>query len=311
MPEIRFRNSFPENAPCILALGTFDGVHGGHLSIIDQTVRLARSLGMSAGVFFFRLPPASYFTEAFPGIITTAEERIGIFADTGLDFAVCADFPEYRDMPASAFLENELYGRYGCRGAVCGFNYTFGAGGKGTPDDLSAYFGENFICVPPFTSGGENVSSSAVRRLIAEGDVSAAARLCGRNYSILSTVVSGRRDGRKLGFPTINQYPPDNKVLPACGVYASSAQLPDGRVFRAVTDVGRAPSLVNDRDIIFETHLLGFSGDLYGQDVRLTLLCRIRGEEKFSSLKELTERIKLDIKYTESYFSNNEQAPLD
>ena len=295
-------------SPCVLALGTFDGVHAGHRLLIENTLRLAASLGMSAGVFFFEIPPAAYFSADFPGMITDKNSRFELFGELGLDFAVAADFPGFRNITSADFIGKVLKTDFGCMGAVCGFNYTFGSGASGGPEDLKNAFGDNFICVGPFMKDGKIVSSSRIREMIAAGDTEGAAA-AGTEYSVCAEVIGGRREGRTLGFPTINQRLPENIVMPKKGVYVSRVGLPDGRVFPGVTDIGNAPTLTDARETVLETHICGFQGDLYGKNVKITLCTRIRDEKKFSSVDELVSRIRSDKEFAERYFSSDVRTP--
>jgi riboflavin kinase/FMN adenylyltransferase len=306
MPEIRLFTR-KETKECILALGTFDGVHRGHVRLLSETVRLASETGLRSGVFFFSLPPA-FYRGSESGLLTTPGQRCDIFRDLGLDFAVIADFPAFRDIGAGEFVSRVLIDRLGCRGTVCGFDYRFGAGRAGTPELLSSAFGGSHVTVGECTYGGATVSSSAIRELVRGGRVREAAELAGRHFCHRSPVLRGRGDGKKLGFPTLNQLPSPHCAVPRPGVYVTRCSAGDGRSFASVTDVGTSPTLDGSGPVRYETHVPGFSGDLYGRTVTVSFIDRIRDEMRFSSAAELSEQIGRDAAYSERYFSTHEST---
>lgn len=221
----------PGSFDCALALGCFDGFHRAHRMITSSAAELARRLSAAGdvllpGAFCFSEPPAAFFGKDVP-IITDTAEKCRLFAEAGLAFALVADFSAVREMPPADFMRGLLYGDCRCRAAACGFNFTFGKNAEGTPRDLESFFGADRVSVcAPLLSDGETVSSSRIRRLIAEGDIPQANALLGHPFSVCGTVRHGRGDGKKLGFPTINQLPADGALRPAAGVYVSAVKLP-------------------------------------------------------------------------------------
>ena len=190
------------------------------------------------------------------------------------------------------------------RGVVCGFNYRFGARGAGTPDLLRSAFPvpdtlgasvlpELTVSLPDGTSGAVTVSSSRIREALASGRPEAAAAMLGRPYALRTRVVPGKRLGRTIGFPTANQYFPPERLIPKKGVYAVRVTTPDG-VFPGIADVGSHPTVDKRARVNCETHVLGYSGDLYGRRIKVEFLRFIRPEQKFDRLEELTAAIRRD-----------------
>ncbi|MBP5173969.1 MAG: riboflavin biosynthesis protein RibF [Clostridia bacterium] len=287
-----------------VALGCFDGFHRGHRVIIEKTVSIASELGLEPAAVTFVLPPASYLSGSFPGILTGTVEKIRLLEECGIKTVVAADFEEVKDLSASEFAEEWLLGRLDAAVAVCGADFTFGSGASGNADTLRDIFGENAVIIPYVTDNLEKISSSGIRRLISEGCVERAAALLGRPYSLGGTRISGRGDGRRLGFPTVNMIPAEGFVIPARGVYIADAVFSGGERFRSVTDVGVAPTLDSTGVLRTETHLLCPSGTAV-PDGSLTLLFRkrLRGEKLFPSAEALRLQIARDVSRAEKYYS--------
>lgn len=297
---------------CALALGCFDGFHKAHRRITDAAATLAERLSgqgteVRGGVFCFREPPAAYFGKSVP-VLTDIAEKCRLFAGAGLDFAFIADFAAVRELTPERFAKEVLSDFCRCRAVACGFNFTFGRNAKGDPATLAAVFGADRVAVlPPVTEGGEAVSSSRIRGLIASGEIEAANDLLGHPFSVCGEVCRGRGDGHRLGFPTFNQLPASCAAVPAPGVYVSAVSLsPDAEPDCAVTDVGKAPTMDKSGVFRYETHLLSDPGDtLYGTSPRVFLLKRLRGEVKFSSPDELVSQIERDTAAARKYFTEH------
>ncbi|MCQ2429901.1 MAG: riboflavin biosynthesis protein RibF [Clostridia bacterium] len=295
-------------AGTVMCLGNFDGVHLAHQSILREGTRLSRLAlnGSLCGVFCFFRPSADFLRSrkaASADHLSTLREKLEAFADCGADFVCLCDFREVRRRTPGGFIRL-LKTRLNCRGVVCGFNYRFGVRGAGTPDLLRDAFPvpdtlgasvlpEMTVSLPDGTSGSVTVSSSRIREALAEGRPEAAAAMLGRPYALRTRVVPGKRLGRTIGFPTANQYFPPERLIPKKGVYAVRVTTPDG-VFPGVADVGSHPTVDKRARVNCETHVLGYSGDLYGHRIKVEFLRFIRPEQKFDSLDELTAAIRRD-----------------
>lgn len=283
-----------------VALGCFDGVHRGHLSIIGEAVREAAESGTVPSVFSFAEPPALFFQNAAGNLLTTVREKTALLSSAGISEILMADFRDYRDFSSEEFVNDVLIKQMNAKRLICGYNFTFGRNGSGNADTLRTLFPGKVCVIPCVSVDGEPVSSTAVRRLISSGNLLRASVFLGRFYSISGTVIRGRGDGSRLGFPTANIIPPSVKLLPPPGVYVTTAEL-DGKEYRAVTDAGYAPTVDSSDTYRLETHVPRLSGDLYGKPLTVRFIDKIRDEKKYESESELVEAIRSDIGFAESY----------
>lgn len=281
------------------AVGMFDGVHRGHLDILATVDRRARSLGGHPVILSFAQHPVSLLRPAeAPRLLTLAAEKEALIHR----FLPAAevhmlDFGAMRRESARDFLTG-LRDRLGVGVMVMGYDNRFGCDGpreRGAYDELGRELGVRVVHVPPLVAGSDTVSSTAVRRLVCTGDVRGAASLLGREYSLTGTVVHGRRLGRRLGYPTANVGVDPMKLLPARGVYACMARV-RGSVYPAMVNIGVRPTVEGDApaQISVEAHLIGMTGDIYGERLTLLFADRLRDECRFGSLDELTRRLAAD-----------------
>lgn len=288
----------------VLALGSFDGFHLGHRAVIDAAVALAKELNAEPAVFCFDIPPACYAPGSKVKILADKNERKKLFANRGISSLFVAGFEELRGLDARDFITEILMKECGAIGVVCGFNFAFGKNRAGTPLLLRDYFKDRVITLDPIYNGDQPVSSSRIRAAIAEGEIGLAASMLGRNYTITCEVSEGRKDGRKLGFPTLNQHPEEKRAIPAHGVYVTKTYLDDGQAFNSVTDVGLAPTLDMSGRVRLETHLLDTYIEASPACAKIEFIQRIRGEFVFNSIDELKAQIARDVEYAKSYFNN-------
>ncbi len=294
----------------VIALGTFDGVHIAHRGLLECAVRLKGDIGAElCGAFCFYKSPISHLRGIDVPAICSFEQKVSLMFDAGLDFVAAADFSEFCDLDAKAFVCDILRRELGCTGAVCGFNHRFGKGGYGDPRLLCDILGQdNVITFPEVRSGGVTVSSTAIRKLLSSGDIAFANRMLGRPFSLKAPVIAGKRLGRRIGCPTANQVFPSNTVELKRGIYATLCTLADGEVYIGASNVGTRPSIdgsIDDHSLNCETLLSGFSGDIYGRVLKVEFYEYLRGEQRFESLTELSAAIKRDLENAESYFKAN------
>ena len=288
----------------VLALGSFDGFHLGHRAVIDAAVSLAREINAEPAVFCFDVPPAFFAPGSDLKILGDSEDRKRLFADRGITSLFVADFSELRGLDARDFITEILMGECGAVGVVSGFNFAFGKNRAGTPALLRDYFKDRIITLDPIYHGELPVSSSRIRAALVEGDIRTVTSMLGRPYAIEYEVSEGRHDGRKLGFPTLNQHPASHRAIPDFGVYVTRTYIEDGQTFPSVTDVGLAPTLDNTGKIRLETHLLDTVIEHTPKKIRVEFLERIRGEFKFDSVDALKAQITSDSEFARSYFNN-------
>ena len=283
--------------PCALALGTFDGVHIGHAKVLGEAASAAKSGGLAARVLTFPDLPGDFIeTRArVPRIMSNALRERAIYA-CGAEEICYFDLKNGGfEYTAERFVDEIVLGRLNAKEVFCGFNFRFGRGGAAGPRELGELLsarGAKLTVIPPVELDGEPVSSSRIRRLIADGDVANAARALGRPYATDFPVEHGRQIGRSIGFPTINNRFPQGRLIPGFGVYATRA-LVDGVWHGSVTNVGTKPT-VGGQEVTEETHIFGVDEDLYGRIVEVEYVARIRSEIYFESLEELRLQIERD-----------------
>lgn len=277
-----------------IALGCFDGLHAGHLTVLRAALDGKRG-GLLPAVFTFGTQEDSMTAVKNAPELTSSRQREAYFASLGFSLLYRIDFCSVRTLSPEAFVRDVLCGTLCARRICCGFNYRFGHGGRGDAamlKTLGERCGAEVSILPPVLEHGAPVSSSRVRAAVERGDMETAARLLGRPFAIDFPVVHGRQLGRQLGAPTINQPFPEGFILPRFGVYASYAELA-GRALPAVTNIGVKPTVGADAPLS-ETFISGFAGDLYGQRVTVSLLKYLRGEQRFDSLDALRAQIQRD-----------------
>ena len=278
----------------VVALGHFDGFHRGHAAVLAAAADLARRRGAPLLVFTFAADDAP----KSGALLSDDGERASHFAAAAADYAVFSAFSALAHLTPRAFVQEILLGKLRAAVAVTGEDFRFGAGAAGDAAllaSLLAEAGAEAVTVPPVTEGGEKISSTRIRRALKRGDCREVTALLGRPYTVSHTVLHGRHLGHTLGFPTVNGCPAPHRALPLAGVYGTAVTTADGRCFRAVTNVGTRPT-VGDADLRIETHILDFSGDLYGERVTVAFLTRLREERRFPTLSALAEQIANDCK---------------
>ena len=279
----------------VVAIGNFDGVHLGHQAILKSVHQKAASLNGTAVAMTFDPHPVKVLGDnGSPPLITVLEQKIELIEQTGMDVLICVPFDQsFAAVTAHEFLKDILIDRIGMKAIVIGRDYTFGKNRKGNVAFLQQHaqqYGFEVLVpdwVPVSGSGSQRVSSTRIREIIEAGRVVDAKPLLGRYYQIRGKVVTGRnRGGRLLGIPTANIELRD-ELCPKTGVYAVMVETPEGR-FKAVANF-------DDHLFTVEVHLLDFCNDLYGQQIRVDFVQRIRGEKKFSNIDELKDQIRKDI----------------
>lgn len=278
---------------CILALGTFDGIHQGHRAVLEKALTEGKKRGLVPAVLLFdEHPRKRLFGEAPPEIITENDKRAQI-EEMGLS-VVTVPFSEICGLSAEEFV-TKIYCSLNVRAISCGYNYQYGkdaCGNTATLKEECEKLGIALFVAPEKKFKGEAVSSTRIRKALQDGEIRDANAMLGREFSYCLEVVSGDRRGRLLGFPTINQFFPENFVRLRRGVYASKVTVA-GKEYPAVTNIGVRPTF-DGESFRSETCILGFSGDLYGAQIEVFLLDFLRGEMKFEDKEALTAAIRRD-----------------
>ena len=284
----------------VVTIGVFDGLHLGHRALLARARALADRLDGELVVVTFHVHPRQLTEGRAPRMLTSIEHRVRLLGRLGVDTTVVLHFDdEMRTMPATRFVEDILVARIGVQGAVLGYDSHFGHERQGDHAFLKAMLEPRGIPVertdPIKLTDGEVVSSSAIRTAVANSDLDRAAELLGRPPALFGVVVRGDGRGRTLGFATAN-LDLQGELRPPRGVYAASVEI-DGTVHPAAVNVGGRPTFYPEGEHAdtVEVHLLDFAGQLYGLELEVVLLSRLRDEQKFDSVEELKAQIAADV----------------
>jgi riboflavin kinase/FMN adenylyltransferase len=285
-----------------LTVGVFDGLHRGHQELIRRLVSGAQAAGAPAVVLTFHPHPAVVLgRQADLSYLTLPDEKAALLGELGVDRVITLPFtPELASQSAEAFMQ-AVSSSLGVEQLLIGYDFALGRNREGNAarlTELGERFGYRTGIVPPFQVDGRVISSSGIRSRLLAGQVAEAAADLGRTYRLGGPVVHGDGRGRHIQVPTANIAFPPEKLAPANGIYATWAWL-DGQRFAGATNIGINPTFTPERtSVSLETHLLDFDGDLYGRELSLEFVARLRGEEKFASVEALLAQIRDDIART-------------
>lgn len=295
-------------SPCVVVLGMFDGVHRGHQALLMRGGELAQEMNFPLAVCSFEPHPLRVLApEKAPPMLNTLPEKAAIMQSFGVDTLCITTFDRARADQSPEDFMDELVRVYAPVVVVCGFNFTFGKGGAGNGRLLREYgrkHGFRTVVVPEIIIEGETVSSTRIRRLLAQGDIPMVNRLLGQAWTLSGKVSGGKQVGRTMGFPTANVTIPRRKALPAFGVYLCWAELEDDVYLPSVVNVGRHPTLP-EGNVTVEAHILmddAVPMDLYGRHLRLSFIRFQRSEQTFDSKDELRAQIARDVADAREYF---------
>ncbi|KAB0666831.1 bifunctional riboflavin kinase/FAD synthetase [Oryzomonas japonica] len=294
----------------VVTIGNFDGVHRGHAELFRQVKAAAAQRGLPAVVVTFEPHPLTVLApKNAPPLITTFAQKKALIAETGVDCLAAIDFtPEFSRMPAEAFVRDILMGCLGMRHIIIGHDYAFGKdrqGNQKTLERLGKEYGFTLEDISPVGEGRTIFSSSLARRLISRGDMPEATGILGRYHVISGTVVHGREIGQTLGFPTAN-ISTSNELLPPDGVYAVMVAV-DGRILQGACNIGNNPTFEGGARTI-EAFLLDFSGQLYGHEIAICFVQRLREVMKFPDVAALITAIQQDVATTKSILAAADQS---
>jgi riboflavin kinase/FMN adenylyltransferase len=301
-------NSHTLSEPVAIALGTFDGIHRGHKSLIHCLNKIKYKHKCAAMVYTFKQHPLNFLLpDNRPPQLMNLNKKILEFHRLGVDMLVLNNFDEnFAHTPPEAFIYNLLLARYNVRCLVVGYNYRFGYQAKGDVrllKRIGTEKGFNVIILPQYKIDGQAVSSTLIRKQIQNGQVSRAARLLGRHYSISGTIIPGAGRGKKLGYPTANlDIGSKNIVIPGFGVYLTYWET-EGKQLWGVTNIGSNPTF-DGKGIHIETHFWDFQGELYGRRMRIHFVEHIRDEIRFASAQDLVNQLSDDIKTAKNFVYN-------
>lgn len=291
----------------VIALGFFDGVHIGHGALLRRTRQRAEEQNALPSVLSFDIHPDTLvFGKEVPLINSALGREELIRRCYGIDNVVFIHFTRrVMQMDWREFLEELVRDLNICH-IVVGHDFCFGYRGLGTAERLRVYCGEHGLgcdVIPPVMLDGQIVSSTHIRDLIAEGRMEEARHWLGHPHTLADTVRSGYHLGRRMGAPTINMVFPEGVIVPRHGVYATKVYLENGSSYIAVTNVGVRPTVSDEDRVSVESHLLDYSGNLYGRQARVEFFCFLRDERRFDSFDALSEQIHEDAEAAKAYFA--------
>jgi len=291
----------------LLTIGVFDGVHAGHRYLLEKLQQRAAEKNLLSGVVTFNPHPQSVLHphNQLPSL-SSLDDRVRAFQELGVKIVAVLTFtPKVAQLSAREFM-SLVNKQLKMRGIMVGPDFTLGRGGEGNINLLRALGREmkfSVEVIPPLTINGEVVSSTLIRRALVQGDMRKVERLMGRYFYMGGKVITSDKRGRVLGFPTANLDIRPQQALPGNGIYATIAQV-DGKQFPSATNIGIRPTF-GEREKTVETHLLNYKGDLYGKDMRLEFVQKLRDEQRFPSSEELKVQIEKDVREVEAILAKD------
>lgn len=283
----------------VIALGNFDGVHKGHMELINKAVARADDLNIKSSILLFNEHTDNLVKVGKKDIITTNQTKFEILENLGVDIIYLINFTrEFMAYTPKMFLKDFLVDNLKIRGVVVGYDYTYGFKKSGDVDFLleNKDLFDTIDVINQISSHGEKISSTLIRNLIEEGKIKEANELLSRPYKLIGEIIHAKGLGKKMGYPTANLKLIDNFVIPRYGVYDTDIII-NGERFKASTNIGTNPTVEHD-GIKIEAHILDFDRDIYGEIVDLELLDFVRPELKFDSIEELFDQIAKDVLVT-------------
>lgn len=292
----------------VAATGFFDGVHRGHRAVLDELKEAARLNSCESAVVTFWPHPRNVLQKdaSTLRLLNTLDEKKHLIQEYGIDkFFVIPFTKDFSRMDTASFLREYLIERFGVSTLIIGYDHRLGNSSCGSRDELveiANSVGLETIVVSQVNSGEVTISSTKIRGAISAGDIVMASDMLGYNYSLHGVVVLGNMIGRTIGFPTANMqlYEP-LKIIPANGVYYVKVYLSSGE-YKGICNIGNRPTVAKNNDRTIETHILDFDEDIYGLDIRIEFVARLRDEIKFSSLEQLKDRISKDKEFVKKMF---------
>lgn len=289
-----------------VTIGMFDGMHLGHVKVVQGCLEAAQQSGLKTCVITFSNHPADHFTGKRNELLMPMQEKIAALETLGIDYAVVLPFDSYIvELPAKNFIEDHLIDRMKATKVILGYDNHFGKNREGSISFINEHFSEKLDAISIQVAKVDDVivSSSQIKKYLSEGDVSNAKAMLGNYFAISGKVVHGNQNGRKIGFPTANMsLNADNKFIPQLGVYLCKVHLDAGE-FYGLTNMGFRPTLNKDEGIHIETHILGFDADIYGQKIEIQFMEKIRSEKRFDTFEDLKNQISADLAWAKLYLA--------
>uniref|UniRef100_A0A832DLH6 Riboflavin biosynthesis protein n=1 Tax=Ignavibacterium album TaxID=591197 RepID=A0A832DLH6_9BACT len=283
----------------VLTVGTFDGIHLGHQQIIKRVIECSEENKLRNLIITFHPHPRKVINpEMQLKLLTTNEEQINILEKLGVQNLLVINFTkEFSQLTPDEFVKYYLVDKIGLSRIVIGYDHHFGKGRGGDVEFLLAAgkkYDFEILQIQPFIIDGETVSSTKIRSALEVGDINKVNKMLGRYYSFSGVVVEGDKRGRELGYPTANiKLSDEDKMLPQIGIYAVLVEI-DGIEHKALLSIGKRPTFYNDGKVVPEVYIYDFNNDIYGKEIKVNLIQKLRGEEKFNSAEELIRQMNID-----------------
>jgi len=289
-----------------VVLGNFDGIHKGHMLLIEKAKEIAKEEGVKTAIFTFFPHPSYVLTGKMPvDLIYTNKEKEEIMEKAGIDYYI--EFPFNKTTAAityKEFIEDIVLTKLNAQVVIIGADYRFGSKKQGDYKTLVEYselYDFDVIVAHKLKIDNKAISSTWIREELKNGNIEMANKLMGRPFIISGKIVTGRQIGRNIGIPTANIIPDHTKILPPLGVYISKVMV-EKREYYGITNIGKNPTILDDKNIKIETHIIDFDKEIYGEEMTISLYKSLRPEIKFDSLEKLKNQIEKDIEVTKKYF---------
>lgn len=285
-----------------IALGSFDGLHVGHLSLIYKVVEVAKKNSGKSMIFTFKNHPRAFINrDNAPKLLMSNEKKLELLEIHKVDMVCLKEFDaEFMKITPKEFIKS-LTEQYNARGFVVGFNYKFGYKNLGDVEllrELQNEYGYELYVMEPCTYKNEVVSSTRIRKALEEGKVFDASEMLSLPYTLNGEVIHGRKIGRTMGFPTANLKYDKNFILPKIGVYYTNIKV-NNNIYKGITSVGKNPT-VEGKNLTIETYILDFNRDIYGEKMDVSFIRKIRDEEKFNSIEDLKDQLEKDKSFAKA-----------
>jgi len=304
-------DTFEQVPGAVVTLGTFDGVHRGHLKLIERLKETARTINGSVVLLTFDPHPRAVLRQGGESVklLTTLSEKEELLKNAGVDYLVVHPFDkQFSDLSANAFIREVICNKLGTSVLVVGFDHRFGHNREGGFEDLMAASvagGFRLDRIPAQLIDDITVSSTRIRKALQEGQLEEASALLGRHYSLSGRVVEGNKLGRTLGFPTANLSVNDpDKLIPQSGVYVALVQIGNTK-HKGLVSIGYRPTFELHGALSVEAFIIDFNADIYGEVIQLEFIKRLRGDIKFNSAEDLVARMNTDLSDAVNYFEHN------
>lgn len=297
MPVFYQYNHLPEFVNPVITIGSFDGVHVGHRAILAEVVKASRALKGESVLITFEPHPRKIIQPDYPlGMLTTTAQKTKLLLQAGIDNIVVAPFTrDFSMLSAEEYVKDFLMKNFNPKKIIIGYDHRFGHSREGDIDLLKKILPPDIAVqeIPAQLIDNAAISSTKIRKHLQEGNVAEAAAMLDRPYSFEAMVIHGNKLGRTIGYPTANLQADADILIPGIGIYAVMVSYNEA-IYKGMMSIGYRPTVTTDQNITIEVNILDFNEDIYGKQLNISFIARLRGEEKFTDLDALKKQIALD-----------------